>query len=167
MAYIIVLFLIELLFIFLYGGTHPSQFAFVGLQSRPLWQNVKITYNILDQQSVERFSAKRSSQAVFLQRVHHHYLDWAPLLGRLQCPNQTCDSSDFPAFAVFGFHGEKNDFDICVWSLGDDGASNHHCQHRHGHQLQTAVTWVRDELERNPKIENHLNTISKMMGTIV
>ena len=33
----------------------------------------------------------------------------------------------------------------------DDGATNHHCQHRHDHQLQTAVTWVLDELERNPK----------------
>ena len=30
-----------------------------------------------------------------------------------------------------------------------------HCsiiQHRNGHQLQTAVTWVLDELERNQKI---------------
>ena len=41
-------------------------------------------------------------------------------------------------------------------------------QHRHGHQLQTVVTWVLDELKKNPKErENHLNTISKMMGTIV
>ena len=33
-------------------------------------------------------------------------------------------------------------------------------------KLQTVVTWVLDDLERNPKKENHLNTISKMMGTI-
>ena len=67
---------------------------------------VQITFNTLDQQE-ERFSAKRSSQAVLPQRVHHHYLDWAPLVGRLQCPNQTCDSSNFQAFADFGSHGEK------------------------------------------------------------
>ena len=36
-------------------------------------------------------------------------------------------------------------------SLGDDGATNQHCQYRHGHQLQTVVTWVLDELERNQK----------------
>ena len=36
-------------------------------------------------------------------------------------------------------------------SFGDDGATNHHYQHRHGHQLQTVVTWVLDELERNQK----------------
>ena len=35
--------------------------------------------------------------------------------------------------------------------MGDDGATNHHCQHRHGHQHQTAVAWDVDELERNPK----------------
>ena len=44
-----------------------------------------------------------------------------------------------------------------VRSLGDDGATNHHC---HGHQIQTGVTWVLDE--RNQKKENHLNAISKM-----
>ena len=33
-------------------------------------------------------------------------------------------------------------------SLGDDGARN---PHRHCHKLQTAVTWVLDELERNKK----------------
>ena len=45
-----------------------------------------------------------------------------------------------------------------------------HCsiiQHRNGHQLQTAVTWVLDELEGNPKKENHQNTIPKMLGTNV
>ena len=35
--------------------------------------------------------------------------------------------------------------------LGDDSATNQHCQYRHGHQLQTVVTWVLDELERNQK----------------
>ena len=34
-------------------------------------------------------------------------------------------------------------------------------------KLQTVVTWVLDELERNQKKENHLNIISKMMGTLV
>ena len=34
-------------------------------------------------------------------------------------------------------------------------------------KLQRALTWVLDELERNQKKENHLNTISKMMGTLV
>ena len=34
-------------------------------------------------------------------------------------------------------------------------------------KLQTVVTWVLDELERNQKKENHLKTISKMMGTLV
>ena len=34
-------------------------------------------------------------------------------------------------------------------------------------KLQTALAWVLDELERNQKKENHLNTISKMMGTLV
>ena len=29
-----------------------------------------------------------------------------------------------------------------VWGLGDDGATNHHWKHRHGHQLQTVVTWI-------------------------
>ena len=51
--------------------------------------------------------------------------------------------------------------------MGDDGATNHHRHHRHSHQLQTAVTWVQDELERNQKKENHLNTISNMMGILV
>ena len=35
--------------------------------------------------------------------------------------------------------------------LEDYGATNHHYQHRHGHQLQTVVTWGLDELERNQK----------------
>ena len=34
-------------------------------------------------------------------------------------------------------------------------------------KLQRALTWVLDELERNQKKENHLHTISKMMGTLV
>ena len=34
-------------------------------------------------------------------------------------------------------------------------------------KLQTALARVLDELERNQKKENHLNTISKMMGTLV
>ena len=46
--------------------------------------------------------------------------------------------------------------------LGDRRATNHH--HR---QLQTAVARVLDEQERNQKKGNHLNTISKMMGTLV
>ena len=54
-----------------------------------------------------------------------------------------------------------------VWSLGDDRATNHHCQKRHCHQLQTVVTWVLDEPKGTQKEENHLNTISKMMVTIV
>ena len=33
--------------------------------------------------------------------------------------------------------------------------------------MKTAVTWVLDELERNQKEKNHLNSISKMMGTLV
>ena len=34
-------------------------------------------------------------------------------------------------------------------------------------KLQTALARVLDELERNQIKENHLNTISKMMGTLV
>ena len=34
-------------------------------------------------------------------------------------------------------------------------------------KLQTALAWALDELERNQEKENHLNTISKMMGTLV
>ena len=34
-------------------------------------------------------------------------------------------------------------------------------------KLQTALARVLDELERNKKKENHLNTISKMIGTLV
>ena len=34
-------------------------------------------------------------------------------------------------------------------------------------KLLRALTWVLDELERNQKKENHLHTISKMMGTLV
>ena len=34
-------------------------------------------------------------------------------------------------------------------------------------KLQRALAWVLDELERNQEKENHLNTISKMMGTLV
>ena len=34
-------------------------------------------------------------------------------------------------------------------------------------KLQRALTWVLDELERNQEKENHLNTISKMIGTLV
>ena len=34
-------------------------------------------------------------------------------------------------------------------------------------KLQTALARFLDELERNQKKENHLNTISKMMGTLV
>ena len=33
-------------------------------------------------------------------------------------------------------------------------------------KIQTALAWVLDELERNQEKENHLNTISKMMGTL-
>ena len=33
-------------------------------------------------------------------------------------------------------------------------------------KLQTALARVLDELERNQKKENHLNTISKVMGTL-
>ena len=54
-----------------------------------------------------------------------------------------------------------------IRSLGYDGTTNHHHHHRQSHQLQTALTRVLDELERNKKKENHLNTISKMMGTLV
>ena len=57
----------------------------------------------------------------------------------------------FSSLCCFWFSWRENDFDTCVGSLGDDGATNHHCQHCHGHQLQTVVTWVLDELERNPK----------------
>ena len=34
-------------------------------------------------------------------------------------------------------------------------------------KLQTALARILDELERNQKKENHLHTISKMMGTLV
>ena len=34
-------------------------------------------------------------------------------------------------------------------------------------KIQTALAWVLDELERNQEKENHLNTLSKMMGTLV
>ena len=34
-------------------------------------------------------------------------------------------------------------------------------------KIQTALAWVLDELERNQEKENHLNTIFKMMGTLV
>ena len=34
-------------------------------------------------------------------------------------------------------------------------------------KLQTALAWVLDKLERNKKKENHLYTVSKMMGTLV
>ena len=34
-------------------------------------------------------------------------------------------------------------------------------------KLQTALARVLDELERNQKKENHLNTISKVMGSLV
>ena len=51
----------------------------------------------------------------------------------------------FSSLCCFWFSWRENDFDTCVGSLGDDGATNHHCQHCNGHQLQTAVTWVLDE----------------------
>ena len=35
------------------------------------------------------------------------------------------------------------------------------------HHHLPAVTWVLDELEGNQKKENHLNTMSKMIGTLV
>ena len=34
-------------------------------------------------------------------------------------------------------------------------------------KLQTGLAWVLDELEMNQKKENHLNTISKVMGSLV
>ena len=48
--------------------------------------------------------------------------------------------------------------------LGDNGATNHHHHHP---KLQTALALVLDELEGNQKKENHPNTISKMMSTLV
>ena len=54
-----------------------------------------------------------------------------------------------------------------VWSLGDECTTNHHHHHRQCHHLQTAPALVLDELERNQKKENHLNKISKMMGTLL
>ena len=51
-----------------------------------------------------------------------------------------------------------------VWSLGDNGATNHHHHHP---KLQTDLAQVLDELEGNQKKENHLHTISKIMGTSV
>ena len=47
--------------------------------------------------------------------------------------------------------------------LGDNCMTDH----RKCHQLQTALAQVLDELERNQRKENHLNTIFKMMGTLV
>ena len=62
-------------------------------------------------------------------------------------------------------HGLRKGLSTCeVWVMG---ATNHHRHHCHCHQLQTAVTRVLDDLERNKKKENHLNTISKMMGKLV
>ena len=51
--------------------------------------------------------------------------------------------------------------------MGDNGATNHHHHHCQCHQLQTALARALDELEKNHKKENRLNTTSKMMGTLV
>ena len=63
----------------------------------------------------------------------------------------------FWSLCCFWFSWRENDFDTCVGSLGDDGATNHHCQHRHCHQLQIAVTWVLDELQGVPKKKSTIN----------
>ena len=144
----LVLFLIELLFIFSDAGTHPSQFVFALLKSRPLWQNVQITFNISDQRKdlVLKGLPRRSSPT------------GSSPLSRLGTTGGEASMSKpdlrfvkFSSLCCFWFSWRENDFDTCVGSLGDDGATNHHCQHRNCRQLQTAVTWVLDELERNQK----------------
>ena len=45
----------------------------------------------------------------------------------------------------------KNEQNATFWSLGDNGATNHHHYHRHCNQLQTALARVLDELEGNQK----------------
>ena len=69
-------------------------------------------------------------------------------------PALWCPSSWKLYFDVFfGFLSSPRRTQVTtVWSLGDDGATNHRCQHHYCHQLQTAVTWVLDKLERNQKI---------------
>ena len=49
--------------------------------------------------------------------------------------------------------------------MGDKRATNNH--QLPNSQNSTALAWTLDELERNQEKENHLNTISKMMGTLV
>ena len=42
----------------------------------------------------------------------------------------------FRWLSYFGFLSSSSRTQVtAVWSFGDDGATNHHCQHRHGHQL--------------------------------
>ena len=104
--------------------------------------------------------------------------------------NKTFVCADFfagPVILVLYLHGqslfESHLLTICTvgWMGGNllwlcqcnygrlgDGSKNHHHRHRQCHKLQTAIARVLDELGRNPpKKENHLNTISKMMGTLV
>ena len=46
-------------------------------------------------------------------------------------------------FRFFGFLSISSRTQVTtVKSLGDDGATNHHCQYRHGHQLQTVATGI-------------------------
>merc|ERR1711952_137802 len=48
-----------------------------------------------------------------------------------------------------------------VWEINANGINSQ------TPKLQTALARVLDKLERNQKKENHLHTISKMMGTLV
>ena len=68
-----------------------------------------------------------------------------PLFQTLNYDQEQNSQRDFNPSVKFFRLFEQRD------SLGNDGATNHHYQHRHGHQLQTVVTWVLDELERNQK----------------
>ena len=107
----LVLFLIELLFIFSDAGTHPSQFAFAGLQSRPLWQNVQITFNISDQRKdlVLKGLPRRSSPT------------GSSPLSRLGTTGGEASMSKpdlrfvkFSSLCCFWFSWRENDFDTCV-----------------------------------------------------
>ena len=72
----------------------------------------------------------------------------------------------FRWFSFFWFLSKSSITRVEVDENGDDGddiLSHHHLTPK----LQTALTQILDELERNQKEENYLNLISNMMGTLV
>ena len=96
--------------------------------------------------------------------LRHHYV--ASYIGRkLRAGGSSGGSMRFPLFPMSSLLiliiVSMKTFDPFI----NDYHHHHHYHHRH--QLQTSVTWVVDELERNQNKENHLNTIFKMMGTLV